>query len=140
MHQHHKIPSIEECILSCQRCHEICVETASLVVRLGGEHAEHAHFSLIADCADICQTSLNSMLRSSPASVELCRACAEICDACAADCERFVGHQQMQACARECRRCAQACRQMVAAATHGSGTAAGHGTAAHGGLRPRAST
>ncbi|MGK4005091.1 four-helix bundle copper-binding protein [Sorangium sp. So ce1036] len=137
MHLQNKTQAIEECIRSCQSCHEICVETASLAVRMGGEHTEHEHVSLITDCAEICNVSLNSMLRNSTTSLDLCRTCADICDVCAADCERFVGNQQMQACARECRRCAQACRQMVAAATPIGGAAAGHGAAAHGGQRLR---
>jgi Domain of Unknown Function (DUF326) len=130
MHLHQKTQTIEECIRACQSCHELCVETVDVGVRMGGEHAETEHVRLLLDCHEICQISVNSMVRSSTTSLDLCRACADICDRCAAACERFTGDPHMQACARECRRCAQACRQMVASAAWTSGL---HATT----MRPR---
>jgi hypothetical protein len=124
MHLQPKTQTIEECIRSCQSCHEICVDTVDYCLKVGGEHAESSHVKLIIDCAEICNVSMNSMVRSSATSIELCRSCAEICDRCAAACERFTGDEQMQACARECRRCAQACRQMVGSVSHGGASAA----------------
>ena len=118
MHLVKKTSTIEDCIQSCRDCHAICVETADFCARLGGEHAEAPHVALLLDCAEICSTSLNSMLRSSATSRQLCGACADICDRCASSCERFVGDEQMQACANACRSCANACRRMVGAASH----------------------
>jgi hypothetical protein len=130
MHLQRKTQTIEECIQSCESCHEICVDTTSYCLKVGGEHTEPDHMRLLVDCHAICHLSLDSMLRESATSIELCRACAEICDRCAAECERFTGDEQMQACARECRKCAQACRQMVGAVARG-GAAAGPAATRH---------
>ena len=75
-------------------------------------HAEPNHIRLMMDCAEICQTSANFMLRGSDLHHLTCAACAEICDRCAADCDRMSDDPRMAACAEECRRCAESCRQM----------------------------
>lgn len=80
-------------------------------LQLGGKHVEPAHLQLMADCAQICRTSADFMLRGSPRHALTCRACAEICEACADDCER-IG--DMADCVQACRRCAEACREMAA--------------------------
>jgi len=81
---------------------------------MGGMHAEEAHIKLLLDCAEICQTSANFMLRSSDLHAEICRACAVVCERCAEDCERMGDDVEMQRCAQTCRRCAESCRQMAA--------------------------
>jgi hypothetical protein len=120
MHLQPKTQSVEECLRICQGCHEICQDAIDHCLRMGGEHVEADHMRLLADCAEICNVSQNSMLRSSATSLDLCRSCAEICDRCAASCERFTGDAHMQACARECRACAEACRRMVGGMSHGA--------------------
>jgi hypothetical protein len=70
---------------------------------------------LLLDCADICQTSTNFMLRNSPLHGQTCRLCAEVCERCAEDCERFRDDAAMQNCAQVCRRCAESCRRMASA-------------------------
>jgi hypothetical protein len=76
-------------------------------------HAEPNHIRVMMDCAEICQTSANFMLRGSDLHVHTCAACAEICDRCAADCERMADDTRMAACAEMCRRCADSCRSMA---------------------------
>ncbi len=80
-------------------------------LRVGGKHVEARHVTLMADCAQACQTAAAFMLRGSVRHTLVCRICAEICEACAEDCERIGG---MDACVRACRRCARECGEMAA--------------------------
>lgn len=116
MHTH---PSDEmaRCIENCQACHGICLETAMHCLGMGGEHAAADHIRLLLDCADICQTSADFMLRGSPLHARTCGVCAEVCERCATDCERFGDDASMKACAELCRRCAESCRRMASAMT-----------------------
>lgn len=77
---------------------------------MGGEHARPEHMKLMLDCADICRTAADFMLRGSPRHGMICQSCAEICEACAEDCER-IG--EMTECVEACRACAESCREMA---------------------------
>ncbi len=112
-HQTHHSQEMEQCIQNCTDCHHICLETVSHCLEMGGEHAEVNHIRLLLDCAEICQTSANFMIRGSEFHARTCGVCAEICERCAADCERF-GDEFMNQGAQICRRCAESCRQMAA--------------------------
>jgi hypothetical protein len=108
---------MERCIQECQSCHALCLQTVRHCLQLGGEHATAAHIGLLLDCAEICQTSADFMLRGSRFHSRTCGVCAEVCEACAQDCERIgPNDQQMQACAQACRRCAESCRRMASMA------------------------
>jgi hypothetical protein len=102
------------CIDECHACHDSCAETVMHCLQMGGEHAEAGHIRLLLDCAEICQTSANFMLRMSEHHGHVCGLCAEICDQCAQDCERFGDDEMMQQCAAACRSCADSCREMAA--------------------------
>lgn len=94
-------------------CHDICLQTVSHCLDKGGEHARREHITLLLDCAEICQSAANFMLRNSELHVRVCAVCAEVCERCAEDCERLAaGDEMMQQCAQTCRRCADACREM----------------------------
>lgn len=121
MTHHHSHAEMERCIRHCQECHEICTQTVAHCLGLGGRHAEPSHIRLLLDCAEICQTSANFMLRGSDLHTETCRACAEVCERCADDCQRLADDNQMRVCADACRRCAESCRHMA-----GVGAMAGH--------------
>lgn len=103
---------MRECIQACNTCHNICLETITHCLEMGGKHAEAAHIRLMLDCAEICQTSANFMLRLSEFHTRTCGVCAEVCEHCAQDCERFTDDQMMQQCAQACRSCAKSCREM----------------------------
>lgn len=79
-------------------------------LKTGGKHVQPEHLKLMADCAQICRTAADFMIRNSPRHGLVCRACAEICEACARDCES-VG--EMEECVSACRRCAASCEQMA---------------------------
>jgi hypothetical protein len=105
---------MQECIQNCLSCHGICLNTVTHCLQMGGVHAEASHIRLMLDCAEICQTSANFMLRNSNLHHMTCGVRAEICTRCAEDCERF-DDPQMRACAKMCRQCADSCQRMAAA-------------------------
>jgi hypothetical protein len=78
------------------RCHDICTETITHCLEMGGDHAEPSHIWLLLDCAEICQTSANFILRMSDFHGQICGVCAEVCERYAEDGERFGDDQMMQ--------------------------------------------
>jgi hypothetical protein len=107
---------MQACIEECTSCHNICAETVAYCLEQGGRHAEPAHIRLLLDCADICRTSADFMLRGSELHGYTCGICAAICELCAQDCERFGDDEMMRRCAEACRSCADSCRQMASIA------------------------
>ena len=89
-------------------CHQACVEAMSYGLQRRGESAHLLHARLMLDCAQICDTTRDMMLRSSDFAHQVARLCADVCERCAASCERLG--QGMEACAGACRRSAEACR------------------------------
>ncbi|MDX1994083.1 MAG: four-helix bundle copper-binding protein [bacterium] len=105
---------MHNCIQNCLECHSICLATVAHCLQMGGEHASPMHIGILLDCAEMCQTSANFMLRGSNLHGRTCGVCAEACERCAVDCERLgMGDSQMMACADLCRRCAESCRMMA---------------------------
>ncbi len=107
---------MQSCIENCTDCHRVCVETVGHCLEKGGRHAEARHIRLLLDCADICRTSGDYMIRGSELHSLTCSTCAEVCERCAKDCERLADDEQMRRCADACRRCADSCRKMAPAA------------------------
>ncbi|HKH44546.1 MAG TPA: four-helix bundle copper-binding protein [Thermoanaerobaculia bacterium] len=107
---------MERCIALCQECHEVCLQTVPHCLEKGGQHAEAAHIQMLLDCAEICETSANFMIRGSELHMETCHACSEVCQRCASDCQRLGNDPKMQECADVCLRCAESCAQMAGAA------------------------
>lgn len=104
---------MQTCIENCQNCHAVCLETINHCLEMGGEHASPAHIKLLQDCAQICATSADFMLRTSDYHPQTCGVCADVCEACAKECESMAdGNDFMQRCADACRRCAESCREM----------------------------
>ena len=108
--------AMRSCIDECQSCHEVCVETVTHCLSISGEHAGAEHIRTLIDCAQICATSADFMLRGSLAHGDVCEVCADICDACAESCEQLEG-AEMKRCADQCRRCAESCREMAKMST-----------------------
>lgn len=112
---HQLSTEMRECIDNCTQCHSICVETTNHCLEMGGKHAEASHIRLLLDCAEICATSADFMLRGSDMHGKTCGVCAEACERCAEDCERIAdGDELMLRCAEMCRTCAESCRKMAA--------------------------
>lgn len=106
---------MRECIANCTECHNTCTETAIHCLGMGGDHASPRHQRVLLDCAQICATAADFMLRGSELHGRTCGACAEACARCAEECERLAGGDlTMQQCAETCRRCAESCQRMAA--------------------------
>src|SRR6516162_1479562 len=104
-------PTVQKCIEICTQCHEACLETLSHCLRSG--HTAPSHLRILMDCAEICQTSANFLMRNSDVHRELCAACAAACTACASSCLQFVGDVAMKPCEEICRECADACTELA---------------------------
>jgi hypothetical protein len=104
---------MESCIQECLDCHRACVETLAYCLDKGGKHTDSDHLRLLMDCAEICQTSANFMLRGSDLHPMTCEVCAEICAECADSCDSFEDDARMQNCAATCRSCAEMCQTMA---------------------------
>ena len=109
---HQMTQEMQQCIQNCQDCHSVCLQMAATHwLEVGGAHVEANHFRLMLDCAEICQTSANFMLRGSAHHTHVCAECADICEDCARSCEQVGG---MDECVEACRKCAASCRAMAA--------------------------
>jgi hypothetical protein len=105
---------MQQCIDECLGCHSICLQTVQHCLEMGGRYAEPQHITLLLDCAEICQTSANFMLRGSVHHTRTCAVCAEVCRACEDDCRHMGGDDEaMRQCAEACRRCAESCERMA---------------------------
>jgi|DewCreStandDraft_5_1066085.scaffolds.fasta_scaffold01212_25 hypothetical protein len=106
-------PALRRCIIDCLGCYSTCLETVTYSLQVGGQHAEPARICLLLDCADICRTAAEFMLRNSDLHQRVCAICAEVCEQCAESCAQLGSHPQMRLCADICARCAESCRQMA---------------------------
>jgi hypothetical protein len=116
----HAHDEMDECIEACLQCHVICTMTAQYCLAEGGAHADVGVVGLLLDCAEMCQTSANFMVRGSPYHTVTCGACAELCRACADACRVFDGDENMAHCAEVCDACAASCGEMAVAAGEGT--------------------
>lgn len=111
--EHGIVKSMHECIKNCTECHNVCVATANhCFEKSRGDHSKAGHVTLLLDCADICQSSANFMLRGSEHHRQTCAACASVCEHCARACEEMADDEMMRLCTETCRRCADSCSRM----------------------------
>lgn len=104
---------MQECIEECLNCHAVCTMTLQHCIASGGEITEVNLVGLLLDCAELCQTSANYMLRGSPYHVITCAAAAELCRACEEACRGVSNDEQLTHCADVCAGCAEACDRMA---------------------------
>jgi ferredoxin len=110
--------STQECIEQCTQCHNACLALAARLLREDtGRHTRTV--ALLLDCAQICRTSADFMLRRSPLQHLACGVCVDVCEECALACEA-LGTPEAGHCADLCRRCAVSCREMFVASTAGA--------------------
>lgn len=108
----HAQDELLECVEECLNCHAVCTMTLQHCMAKGGQHTELNLVGLLLDCAEMCQTSANFMLRGSPYHVVTCGACAELCRACANACNVLPDDEQLVHCAEVCAECAASCDTM----------------------------
>lgn len=104
---------MQECIEECLNCHAVCTMTLQHCIATGGDHTEVNLIGILLDCAEICQTSANFMLRGSPYHVVTCASCAELCRACEEACRGVAGDEQLGHCGDVCASCAESCDRMA---------------------------
>jgi len=105
---------MQQCIDNCTNCHNICVETLNQNIEMGDKYGEIEHIRTLQDCARMCATSADFMLRDSDLHPKTCGVCAEACERCADSCERInQGDELMAECVEMCRKCAESCREMA---------------------------
>lgn len=108
---------LRRCIELCNDCHQMCVNALAHCLGIGGRHAAERHLRVLMDCAQICGTSVDLMLRGSNFQYRVCGVCADICESCVDSCELFGDDERMKMCAELCQQCATACREMSLAGT-----------------------
>lgn len=102
----------EECIQDCIECNRTCMETLTHCLQVRGSGAEAEIVQLLLDCAQMCQTTADFMIRNSSRHPRVCVVCADLCGLCAVACANYRDDPEMQICADVCRRCDDSCRQM----------------------------
>ncbi|HVL47676.1 MAG TPA: hypothetical protein VM889_03880 [Candidatus Thermoplasmatota archaeon] len=105
--------AMRQCIENCMNCASICLETLAYVTAKGGDLASPERLRALADCAEMCRTSADFMLRGSPIHGEVCGACAAACEACEDACREMESDPQLAACAEACSACGETCRAMA---------------------------
>lgn len=109
----HDHDEMDDCIEACLQCHVVCTMTAQYCLAQGGDHAALDLVGVLLDCAQICQTSADFMVRGSPYHTLTCHACAEVCRGCAEACAAMEGSEELAHCAEVCTACAQSCEVMA---------------------------
>jgi hypothetical protein len=94
-------------------CSATCTETMIYCLQHGSRMTETDHIRLLADCAEICHTTGNILMRGGDYSTGVCAPCSEICDRCAVSCEQYSHDDRMQQCAEICRSCADICLALI---------------------------
>jgi len=110
---HHSDDDMKKCAQLCQDCHAMCTETIRHCLKIGGRHAAAEHIGLLMDCAQLCETTAQYLLRGSSLHERICALCADVCRQCAENCVQLTGDDQIvKQCAELCRRCAGSCERM----------------------------
>jgi len=117
--RHHSDDEMQQCIQLCRDCHAMCTQTIAHSLKLGGRHAAPDHIRVLADCAQMCATTVDYMLRQSPFHGRVCQLCSEMCKECGKDCEELaVDDPMLQRCIEMCRTCARSCDRMASLVSH----------------------
>ncbi|MDF3030625.1 MAG: ferredoxin [Moraxellaceae bacterium] len=104
----------QDCQDNCENCYRICVQTLVYATHQTDRPIHESHLRLLMDCADICHTCANFLLRDSDMHAQVCRACAAICERCAEFCGERRDDAQIRLCEQVCLRCSESCAQLAA--------------------------
>lgn len=100
------LKALLECLQECNHCFDACLNEDDVKMMADC-------IRLDRECADICAFTAQALMRNSPVSDELLKACAAICERCADECAKHEA-EHCKKCAEACRKCAEACRKAVA--------------------------
>lgn len=109
---------IERCVEACRRCHAACVQMGRHCLQKGKPHNRPDHVGALLDCADLCATTENFLLRDSALHPMVCGVCADVCARCAEECLRRSVDRQTEQLIHACFDCADACRHVAGAYVH----------------------
>lgn len=111
---HHMNDKMQQCIELCRDCHATCMQTIAHGLKLEGHHAAPDHIRLLMDCAQMCTTTVDYMLRESSFHDRVCRLCSDLCTQCGQNCVKVAGDDQLiKRCIEVCRQCAESCKRMA---------------------------
>jgi hypothetical protein len=111
---HHSDDDMQKCIQLCRDCYAMCTQAITHCLKVGGRHAAPDHIRLLLDCAQMCATASDYMLRESPFHNRICRVCSDLCKQCGKDCEQTAADDQMmKQCIEICRKCGDSCERMA---------------------------
>jgi hypothetical protein len=101
--------TMQECIEALSACMQACIMCADADAGEGMGRCG----AMCSNCADVCDTMMRMMLRTSGYDMQvmmsMMEACVTMCRACSAEC---MTHAEMS---EHCRMCAMACDQAVTA-------------------------
>ena len=101
-------------LIECLRCREVCEDTVTHALRVGGSAAEDERIGAWLDCADVCRTTATFIRRGSALAGRTAGIAADLCERAAEACAPFAGDGALAGCAQTCRRCAAWCRRLAA--------------------------
>ena len=104
---------MSDCVEKCTQTHGACLELADYCLRKGGPLAQPDTIELFEDCAEMCSTAADFLVRGSPRHALTCSIAAEISEECAIGCEAWPDDPILRQCAQICRTCAESCRAMA---------------------------
>lgn len=100
----------ERCIDALQACYAVCMRSVSYGYVKESGPLQEEHVRLMIDCAEMCQTAANFLIRESDHYLRICREAAEICKDLVSSCEGVDG---MEGILSICDECVSACRVIV---------------------------
>jgi hypothetical protein len=105
---------MRRCIEAASDSYSACTETLTYSLDGRFELTDPRHLRLLIDCAEVCQTTENALLRASELGQLLATVCAEACEKVAESCRRLdAADEQLGECADVCMRCADCCRELA---------------------------
>jgi hypothetical protein len=107
---------MQECVALCMDCHDVCLQMVGYLLEREDKKAASPRIRLLLDCAEMCQTAANFMVRGSAMHGLTCFVCSEICEATANECQQYADDPTEAECLDACRRCAESCRTMASQA------------------------
>jgi hypothetical protein len=105
---------LDRCVTECNECRAQCVEARRYCLEQGGAYLEPRHLRLLADCAAICATTADFVLRHEMSSAWCASSCAQVCHQCADSCARWREDAVLQACTESCRTFGLMCQEIAA--------------------------
>jgi len=113
-----QLDELAHCIGSCVICATTCTACADACLAEEMEHDLTECIRTNLDCADVCRTTGQALVRQTQPDFTLlyhqADACRFACNACAKICEQHADmHEHCRICAEACRQCEAACDKLL---------------------------